>query len=224
MAGITTSMLNSFRQEMFQSGHCFQATLTQTGNTINTNNLINQLTSTANLVVGMSVSGTNIPSNTFIGYIVNSTAVVVSNNSTGAGQPSITFTGDTFKIALIKFGMTGTYDKTTSNYANVTSNSDEVSGTGYSAGGLALSLNINPSVPDSNTAITSWTVNPSWTSATIDAAGCIIYNATSPGRIGTTTNRGTSVHDFGGEQKVTSGTFTVNFPTANGTAAILRLA
>ena len=223
MAGITTNMTNSFRQEVMQGAHNFQATLTQTGNTINTNNLINQLTSTANLVTGMNVSGTNIPSNTFIGYIVNSTAVVVSNNSTGAGQPSITFTADTFKLALIKFGMAGTYDKTTSNYANVTTNSDEVSGTGYTAGGFTLT-NVNPSVPDSNTAITNFSVNPSWTTATIDAAGCIIYNATSPGRIGTTTNRAVSLHDFGGEQKVTAGTFTVNMPTANGTAAILRLA
>ncbi len=219
---ITTCMPNSFRQEILEGGHCFFATLAQSGNVFNSNNLVNNLTSTANLSVGMGVASTHTPSNTFIAYFVNSTAFVMSNNATGAAQETVTVTADTFKLAVIKFALTGTYDKNITNYSQLTGNTDEVGASGtYSAGGFALT-NINPSIPDSNTAITSFSVNPSWTSTSIDAEGCMIYNSTA--RISNTTGRVVSLHDFGGEQKVTAGTFTINFPTANGTASILRLA
>lgn len=106
-------------------------------------------------------------------------------------------------------------------------------------------------VLDSNTAITNFS-NPSWTSATLNLEGMAIYNrgvinntpSTPFQRIGYTPSGASansssvglanvganasamhviSLHDFGGQQQVTSGTFTVSMPTANGTAAILRL-
>jgi hypothetical protein len=221
---ITTATVNSFKQQLMMACHCFMTTNTQTGNTINSNNLINQLTATGNLVVGMAVSGTDVPSNTFIAYIVNSTAIVMSNNATGATQTSITFTGDVFKMALIKAGETGTYNNAITNYNQLTGNSDEVSGTNYTAGGYTLT-NVTPTVPDSNTAITTFSVNPTWTTATIAANGAMIYNATTIARFGNGySNNTVSNHDFGGEQQVTAGTFTVSLPAANGTVGLLRIA
>lgn len=124
-------------------------------------------------------------------------------------------TGNVFKLALIKFGMTGTYNNGTTNYSTVTGNSDEVSGTGYTAGGLTLT-NVTPAL-STNTATTSFSGTIQWTTATIDAAGMIIYNSSA-------SNKATSVHDFGGEQKSTAGTFTVNMPVNAAGTAILAIA
>ena len=175
----------------------------------------------------MNVSSTHITGANVVTAIINSTAFNISTAAGGTAQETITVTGDPFLLALIKHTPTGTYDRNITNYGSgsgspTTGNlgTDEVSGTGYSAGGFALTCT-NPSIPDSNTAIATFSVNPSWTSATIDADGCMIYN--NGKRVGGSAGRAVSVHDFGGEQKVTAGTFTVNFPTANGTAAILRI-
>src|SRR5579872_2835050 len=124
-------------------------------------------------------------------------------------------TGNTFKLALIKFGMAGTYNNGTTNYSNVTGNSDEVSGTGYTAGGLTLT-NVTPAL-STNTATTSFSGTIQWTTATIDAAGMIIYNSSA-------SNKAAGVFDFGGEQKSTAGTFTINMPTNDASNAIIRIA
>lgn len=127
-------------------------------------------------------------------------------------------TGHVFKCALIKPTPTGTYDQTSTQYSDITGNSDEITGTGYSSGGFAWTAaqNISPALT-SNVATTSWSVNPSWTGATISARGCMIYNSSA-------SNKGTSVHDFGGTQSVTSGTLTLVLPTNDNTNAILRIA
>ncbi len=122
--------------------------------------------------------------------------------------------GSAFKLALIKPSPTGTYDKTSTNYSDITGNSDEVSGTGYSAGGVALS-SVDPAL-STDTAVCDF-ADVSWTSATFQARGCMIYN-TSQG------NKGVSVHDFGGTQQVTAGTFSLIFPTPDASNAILRIA
>lgn len=124
-------------------------------------------------------------------------------------------TGDTFKLALIKHGPTGTYDATSTNYSNITGNTDEASGTGYSAGGMALT-NVTPTT-SGTTAYTSFSTPVQWTTATIDADGMMIYNTSN-------SNKSVGVWDFGGEQKSTAGTFTINMPTANSSTAIIRVA
>jgi len=124
-------------------------------------------------------------------------------------------TGNTFKMALIKASPTGTYNAATTNYSNVTGNSDETSGTGYSAGGASLT-NVTPT-STGTTAYTTFSPNPSWTSASFSCSGCIIYNSSA-------SNKSVSVHDFGGTQTVSSGTFTVVMPTADSSNAILRIA
>src|SRR5437763_9559114 len=86
-------------------------------------------------------------------------------------------TGHVFKIALIKVSPAGTYGAASTNYSNITGNSDEASGTGYTAGGTALT-NVTPTT-SGTTALTNFSPNPAWTTATISATGCMIYNTTS---------------------------------------------
>lgn len=122
--------------------------------------------------------------------------------------------GNTFKIALIKSGMTGTYGAATTNYSNVTGNTDEASGTGYTAGGATLTR-VDPAT-SGTTAYTDF-ADASWTTATISANAALIYNTTNG-------NRAVSVHDFGGTVSSTAGTFQITFPAADASNAILRLA
>lgn len=128
-----------------------------------------------------------------------------------------TTSGNVFKAALIKSGFAGTYGASTTNYSAITSNSDEVVGTGYTAGGFAWTAaqNVTPATT-STTAYWSWSVNASWTSASFSAAGAMIYNSTNG-------NRSVAVFDFGGTVTVNSGTFTVVLPTNNSTSAVLRI-
>ena len=121
---------------------------------------------------------------------------------------------DTLNIALIKATPTGTYNASTTNYSDVTGNSDEASGTGYSAGGQALdgaTISLSGS-----TAIVDFT-DEVFSSVTLSADGCIIYN-TSQG------NKAICVIDFGGKVSAVAGNLTVQFPTADASNAIIRIA
>ena len=126
-------------------------------------------------------------------------------------------TGHVFKCALIKATPTGTYNASSTNYSNITGNSDEASGTGYSAGGFAWTAaqNITPA-NSAGTAYWSWSANPQWTTATFSADGCMIYNSSA-------SNKAVAVFDFGGTKSVTAGTFTLQLPTNDSSNAILRL-
>jgi len=128
-----------------------------------------------------------------------------------------TTTGHVFKVALGKVSPTGTYGAATVNYSDLTGNSDEVSGTGYSAGGFAWTAaqNTTPST-SGTTAFWSWSTNPNWTSATFSTVGCIIYNSSA-------SNKAVYVGDFGGTQSVSAGTLTLVLPTNNNSTAILRI-
>jgi hypothetical protein len=121
---------------------------------------------------------------------------------------------DAIKVALIKVSPTGTYGAASTNYSNITGNSDEVSGTGYTAGGNTLSGAV---ISTSGTTAFVDFADTSWTTATISASACMIYNSTA-------TNRAVSTHDFGGTQTVTGGTLTLVFPTPDASNAIIRIA
>lgn len=121
---------------------------------------------------------------------------------------------DTIKVALIKETPTGTYDNTTANYSDVTGNSDEATGTGYTAGGQDLD-NITISL-DGTTAIIDID-DETFSTVTVSADGCIIYNSSQG-------NKAIAVFDFGGTKSSTNGDFTIVFPTADASNAILRLA
>ncbi len=129
----------------------------------------------------------------------------------------VTTTGHVFKAALIKGTPTGTYGAASTNYSNVTGNADEASGTGYTAGGFAWTAaqNISPA-STGTTSFWSWSVNPSWTTATFTAAGTMFYNSSA-------SNQAVYVGDFGGNQSVSAGTFTIILPSNDSVNAVLRL-
>ena len=120
---------------------------------------------------------------------------------------------DTIKIALIKSGESGTYNASTTNYSNVTGNSDEASGAGYSAGGVTLQ---NANLQTSGEVAFGDFDDVSWTSSTISASGAIIYNSS-------VSNKAIAVLSFGGTVSSSSGTFTLTMPTNNSSNALLRL-
>jgi hypothetical protein len=121
--------------------------------------------------------------------------------------------GDTFKLAL--------YDNSASFTAATTAYTatNEVAASGsYSAGGGTLT-NVNPTT-SGTTAFTDF-ADLSFTSATITAYGALIYNTTPTH---TYTNPTVCVLDFGGAKTSTAGTFTIIFPTADASNAIIRIA
>ena len=125
--------------------------------------------------------------------------------------------GNVFKFALIKCTPTGNYGAASTNYSNITGSSDETSGTGYTAGGFAWTAaqNITPSTSGTG-AFWSWSVNPSWTSATFSTQGGMIYNSTNG-------NRAVYTGDFGGCQSVSAGTFTLVLPANGVGTSVLQL-
>jgi hypothetical protein len=124
--------------------------------------------------------------------------------------------GDTFKIAL--FTSSASLGASTTDYS--TSNEiTNTSGTAYTAGGASLT-NSGVSL-SSTTAFTDFS-DVSYSSATFTANGALIYNTTTGTSTGTTD--AVAVIAFGADKTVTSGTFTIQFPTADATNAIIRLA
>ena len=118
--------------------------------------------------------------------------------------------GNTFKLALY----TNSASFTAATTAYTTSN--EVSNSGsYSAGGGALT-NVTPTT-SGTTALTDF-ADLEFTSATITARGALIYNDSASG------DPTVAVLDFGADKTSTTGTFTIQFPTADATNAIIRIA
>lgn len=121
--------------------------------------------------------------------------------------------GDTFKLAM--YTEDASFTAATTTYTAT----DEVGNSGtYNAGGGTLTR-INPTA-SGTTAFTDF-ADLSFIAATITARGALIYNAT-PAH--TYTNPVVAVLDFGANKTSTDGTFTIQFPTADATNAILRIA
>lgn len=129
------------------------------------------------------------------------------------GQHDFRTSGHSFKLAM--FTSSATLDATTTDY----STTNEVSGTGYTAGGGALT-NVNPST-SGTTAFTDFS-DLTFSSATITANGALIYNTTTGG--GSSTTDSVVVLAFGGDKSSTNGDFTIQFPTADASNAIIRIA
>ena len=123
-------------------------------------------------------------------------------------------TGNAFKLAL--YDNEATLSKSTTAFQQT----DEVANSGtYSEGGGQLT-SVTP-VLSSSTAVCDFD-DISFTSATISAQAAVIYNSSTVS--GLTTNASVAILDFGGVKSSTSGTFTITFPAAESTAAILRIA
>ena len=121
-------------------------------------------------------------------------------------------TGNTFNLALYDSDATlgaGTTAYTTSEEITNTS------GTAYSAKGKALT-SVTPTL-DSSTAVCDF-ADVSWTSASFTARGCLIFNDSH------STDAAVCARDFGGDKTATSGTFTIQFPAAAASTAIVRIA
>lgn len=118
---------------------------------------------------------------------------------------------DTYKIAL--FTSTATHGASTTAY----SATNEVTGTGYTAGGATLSgFTIGSS---GTTAWIDFTTDPSWPTSTLSTvASCLIYNSSK-------SNKALAVFDFGGVLAATAGTtLTLTFPVADASNALIRIA
>jgi hypothetical protein len=122
---------------------------------------------------------------------------------------SFDFTSGTFYIAL--YTNSATLDATTTAYTTT----GEASGTGYTAGGQALTVSQVPTIGNQTGAATSYISfdNVSWTGV-ITARGALIYKAGDNGAV--------CVLDFGADKTSTS-TFTVQFPAVTNTSAIIRI-
>lgn len=225
MAGITSAYCTSAKSEHYSAAHCFQGTVTPTANGTSGQFTLTSLSSNAGIAVGMAASGTNVASGAVVASIDSSTQVTLSKAHTGAiSGGTITITGDVFKCALFKNSVSGTYNAATTNYTQMTGNSDEASGTGYSAGGVALT-NTSPTT-SSTTAYVTFGANPTWTSSSFSTDGCMIYNSSTRLGDGSTsgTGRTIGVFSFSGTQTVTSGTFSIVLPAASSSTAIFRIA
>ena len=121
---------------------------------------------------------------------------------------------DSLKLALIKASPSGTYGAATTNYSDVTGNSDEASGTNYTAGGQALG---SATIAVSGTTATVDFADEVFSNVTVSADGCIIYNTAN-------SNSAICVIDFGGTVSATAGDLTIEFPTADASNAIIRIA
>ena len=119
-------------------------------------------------------------------------------------------TAQVFKIAL--FTSAASLDAATTAYATT----NEVAGTGYVAGGNTLTISANPA-SSGTTAFLDF-ADTTWSTATITARGALIYLANGG------TNPAVAVLDFGADKTSTAGDFTIVFPAADASNAILRIA
>ena len=129
----------------------------------------------------------------------------------GTGVIRASTAADVFKIAL--YTSSATLDASTTAYT--TSNEVSSSGTNYVAGGKTLTISQVPTF----TSTTAWLDfdDITWDSATLTSNGALIYNETQG-------NKAVAVLAFGGDKTSTAGNFTIQFPAATSTTAILRIA
>jgi hypothetical protein len=127
----------------------------------------------------------------------------------GTGVVRASTASDTFKIAL--YTSSANLDASTTVYTT----SNETTGVGYTAGGNTLLISQTPT-SGGTTAYISFS-DTTWTSASFTARGALIYNSTQG-------NKAVAAFDFGSDKTVVAGTFTITFPTASSTNAVLRIA
>lgn len=214
---ITTAMASSFKQESWMGKHCFTTTgFTVTGTASSTVNYtaVGAGTGTMAMIVpGMTFTGTNVGASSVVTALVGAAAFTSSVASTGAiAGGTLTFTNpQATAIKLALFTSSATLGASTTAY----SSSNEASG--VTAGGYALAF--SASMPSLTTTV-AWMdfADLVISTVTTTANGCLIYNSYGA------QNTAISAHAFGADKTSTAGDFTVVFPTADSSSAILRLA
>ena len=116
---------------------------------------------------------------------------------------------------MIKPSPTGNFNKSTTNYSELTGSSDEATGTNYSAGGQTLDSPVISIPSGSDTAIVDF-ADEVFSNLTITAAGALLYNSSA-------SNKAIAVFSFGSNVASTAGDFTVIFPTADASNAVIRI-
>jgi hypothetical protein len=131
------------------------------------------------------------------------------------GTAPVRATGAADKFRLALFTSSATLSATTTAYTTTLSDEVSSSGTNYPQGGLTLTISQAPTF----TSTTAWLDFDDLTfpSATLTANGALIYNETQG-------NKAVAVLAFGGDKTSTAGNFTIQFPAATSTTAILRIA
>lgn len=137
--------------------------------------------------------------------------LLVGHHNFGTGVVRAATTADTFKAAL--YLATATVNATTTAY----SSTGEVTGTGYTAGGVTVTFGTVPAT-SGTTAFVTPSASISYSAVTLSTAfdAVLIYNSTQ-------SNKAVSVHTFG-SQTVTAGTFTLTMPTNDASTGLIRLA
>ena len=209
---ITQALTASFKQELLNGTHDFGGIYT--GSISGTTLTISAVT-TGKLRIGSVISGTGVTAGTTITAYGSGTGGVgtytVSASQTVSSETLTS--GDTFKLALY------TSSATLNSSTTVYSATNETSGAGYTAGGGTLSLTTPNAVGGTYLSGTTayLTFNDyTWTSATISSAGALLYNVTQG-------NKAVAVLSFGGTYSSTSGNFTVAFPAATSSTAVIIL-
>jgi len=128
----------------------------------------------------------------------------------GVGVIRASTAADTFKIAL--YSTLATLDAATTVYTTL----NEVTGTGYVAGGNTLVISQAPTSTSAETVAWLNFQNSSWANATFSADGALIYNSTQG-------NKAVAVLNFGSTKTTANQTFTVTFPASTSSAAIIRI-
>ena len=124
-------------------------------------------------------------------------------------------TPNTFKVAL--YTAAANIGPTTTVYS--ATNEVSSSGTGYTAGGNTLTINVSPTSGNNSSSVPTAYIsfaNTSWTSASFTCRGALIYNVTQG-------NKSVAVLDFGTDKTVSNDTFQIVFPTADANSAIVRI-
>ena len=155
--------------------------------------------------------------------IANSFKVEILQGGHNFNDASGAPTGNTFKLALYSSD-SATLSKSTTAYAAPTSATADPTSTyevttdssGYTGGGNTLTASADP-VLSGDTACVKFN-DTSWTSASFTARGCLIFNDSHA------TDASVCAIDFGGDKTATSGTFTIQFPAAGASTAIIRIA
>lgn len=210
---ITTAYCSSFKQEQMRGQHIMTTTgATITGSSSSSVNYTS-VSDVTGITLGMTFTGTNVGASSVITQIVSASAFTSSVAATG------TITGGTLTLGnpMTAQYFLALYTSAATLSAATTAYSATNEASGVTAGGYVLT--ISASMPSLTTTV-AWMdfADLVISAVTVTARGCLIYN-----KYGAL-NRACTVHDFGADKTATAGDFTVIFPTADSTNAIIRIA
>lgn len=214
---ISTAMCSSFKKQSWMGRHNFTTTgftvTASSSSSVNYTGVASGTGTMAMIVPGMTFTGTNVGASSVVTALAGAAAFTSSVAATGSiSGGTLTFTNpQATAIKLALYTSSATLDASTTTY----SATNEASG--VTAGGYALTY--SASMP-SLTTTTAWMdfADLVISAVTTTARGCLIYNSYGA------QNEAISTHDFGADKTSTSGDFTVIFPAADSSNAILRFA